>query len=113
VLPRFNRIPIESRITEASTQISAFKTALDAYQINVGAYPKGANGLADLVQKPRDTQGWSGPYLHTDAIPKDPWGDDYVYSCPGKHNPTSYDIFSPGPDRRAGTDDDITNWTLK
>ena len=113
VLPRYGPIPGEARISQASTQISVFKTALDTYQINVGAYPKGVNGLADLIQKPRDVQGWAGPYLHVDAIPKDPWGHDYVYTCPGKHNPTSYDVFSSGPDGRANTEDDITNWTLK
>jgi prepilin-type N-terminal cleavage/methylation domain-containing protein len=71
-------------------------------------YPKGISGLLDLVQKPRDAVNWRGPYL--DNIPKDPWGNDYVYECPGKHNTSSYDVMSVGPDTRSGTDDDIGNW---
>ena len=113
VLPRFTGTTEKARISQATTQISTFKTALNGYEIAVGSYPKGTAGLVDLIQKPRDAQGWSGPYLDTDAIPKDPWNNDYVYTCPGKHNPSSYDIFSAGPDGRPGTDDDITNWTKK
>ena len=51
----------------------------------------------DLIQQPRDAQNWRGPYLQSDSIPKDPWGNDYIYECPGRHNPTSYDISSLGP----------------
>lgn len=101
----------QARLTAAQTQIAAFKTALDAFEVDNGYYPKGRNGLLDLVQQPRDAQNWHGPYL--DNIPKDPWGRDYTYECPGKHNPNSYDISSMGPDGRAGTDDDITNWQTK
>ena len=34
----------------------------------------------------------------------------YNYVVPGKHNPTGYDLYSSGPDRTPGTDDDIGNW---
>ena len=85
----------QARLTAAQTQISNFKTALDAFEVDNGYYPKGKNGLADLLQKPRDAVGWRGPYL--DSIPNDPWGQPYQYDCPGRHNPASYDIFSPGP----------------
>ena len=43
-------------------------------------------------------------------IPLDPWGNPYIYECPGKRNTAGYDLSSMGPDGRAGTDDDITNW---
>ena len=113
VLPKFTGTTQKARVQQAVTQISTFKTALNGYEISVGGYPKGSSGLVDLIQKPRDAQGWSGPYLESDAIPKDPWGNDYIYVCPGKHNPSSYDISSAGPDGRPNTDDDITNWTKK
>ncbi len=97
----------QARETSTRTQIASFKTALDAFEVDNGYYPKGRNGLQDLVAKPRDATNWRGPYL--DNIPKDPWGNDYIYDCPGKHN-TSYDISSMGPDGRANTEDDIMNW---
>jgi len=98
----------QARVTSTQTQIASFKTALDAFEVDNGYYPKGRNGLLDLVQKPRDAVNWRGPYL--ESIPKDPWGNDYIYECPGKHNPSSYDIMSMGPDGRSGSEDDIGNW---
>src|SRR5499425_3362282 len=61
----------QARITAAQTQIANFKTALDAFEVDNGYYPKGKNGLNDLVQPPRDAQSWKGPYLKSD-IPNDP-----------------------------------------
>ena len=113
VLPKFSGVSQRGKVTAAATQISVFKTALDAFEVDMGYYPKGRNGLMDLIQQPRDGANWHGPYLQSDSIPKDPWLNDYLYECPGKHNPSSYDISSAGPDGRFGTDDDICNWTLR
>ena len=113
VLPKFSGTSQRSRVIAAQTQISAFKTALDAFDVDMGCYPKGKNSLIDLMQHPRDAPNWHGPYLQGDRIPKDPWGHDYLYECPGRHNPDSFDLYSVGPDGRAGTEDDICNWTLK
>ena len=114
VLPKFSGTTERGRGAAAQTQIATFKTALDAFEVDVGHYPKGKSGLVDLIAQPRDGgASWHGPYMQSDAIPKDPWGNDYIYECPGKHNPSGYDIQSMGPDGRANTDDDICNWTTK
>src|SRR5262245_41857021 len=110
VVPKFSGRTEQARQTAAQSQIATFGTALDAYEVDNGFYPKGRNGLLDLVQQPRDAQSWKGPYLKGD-VPNDPWGHPYVYECPGKHNPSSYDLMSAGADGRANTDDDLTNWT--
>lgn len=109
VVPKFSGRTEQARITAAQSQIAVFKVALDSFEVDCGFYPKGKNGLQDLVQQPRDSANWRGPYLQQ-AIPNDPWGNAYIYECPGKHNDTSYDLMSPGPDGRTGTDDDISNW---
>ena len=108
VLPRFTNRTKQAQIAATQTQIATFKTALDAYEVDNGYYPKGKNGLMDLIQQPRDAQNWRGPYIQSDSIPKDPWGNDYIYECPGRHNPTSYDLSSPGP---PGENMVIANWT--
>jgi general secretion pathway protein G len=110
VLPRFTNRTKQAQIAAVQTQIATFKTALDAYEVDNGYYPKGKNGLMDLIQQPRDAQNWRGPYLSADAIPKDPWGNDYLYECPGRHNPSSYDVSSLGP---PGDNTVIANWTIK
>jgi len=112
VVPKFSGRTEQARITAAESQIATFGTALDAFEVDVGRYPKGRNGLLDLVTAPRDAQNWRGPYMKND-IPKDPWGQEYVYECPGKNNPSSYDLSSMGPDGRAGSEDDVTNWKRK
>ena len=110
VLPRFTNRTKQAQIAAVQTQIATFKTALDAYEVDNGYYPKGKSGLVDLIQQPRDAQNWRGPYLSSDSIPKDPWIQDYIYECPGRHNPTSYDISSLGP---PGDNMVIGNWTIK
>ena len=110
VLPRFTNRTKQAQVAAAQTQISTFKTALDAFEVDNGYYPKGKNGLQDLVVAPRDAQNWRGPYLQADSVPKDPWNNDYIYECPGRHNPTSYDLSSLGP---PGEDMVIGNWTMQ
>jgi len=109
VVPKMSGRTEQAKDAAARSQISIFNTALDAFEIDNGHYPKGKNGLVELVQSPRDAQNWRGPYLKSD-IPNDPWGHPYIYECPGKHNPSSYDIMSAGPDGNVGGDDDISNW---
>ncbi len=100
----------EARLQAARTQIASFTTALGAFEVDNGFFPKGKNGLMDLVQKPGTAQNW---HQYLDSVPKDPWGNDYVYEYPGRHNPNGFDLSSMGPDGRAGSDDDITNWSGK
>jgi general secretion pathway protein G len=109
VVPKFSGRTEQAREAAARSQLAIFGTALDAFEVDNGFYPKGRNGLQDLVVQPRDAQNWKGPYLKGE-IPNDPWNNAYVYECPGKHNPNHYDLMSAGPDGREGGDDDITNW---
>lgn len=105
VVPKFTGRTEQARITAARTQLSTFQTALSTFELDNGFFPR---SLQDLVVQPRDAQSWKGPYLQGD-IPMDPWQSPYVYVTPGKHS-KDYDLYSIGPDRREGTEDDITNW---
>lgn len=108
VLPKFTGRTEQARITAAQTQISTFRTALDAFEVDTGSYPRGQDGLNQLLVQPADVPNWRGPYLQSD-IPMDPWGHAYVYEFPGKVNANGYDIRSAGPDGQMGTEDDIVN----
>src|SRR6187549_520759 len=73
VLPKFTGRTEQARVTAAQTQISTFGTALDAFEVDTGSYPRGADGLNNLISQPSDVTNWRGPYLKSD-IPLDPWG---------------------------------------
>ena len=107
VIPKIVGRSEQARVTAAHADIyGGIKIALDAFEVDNGYYPK---SLQDLIQQPSNAKNWHGPYL--DKIPMDPWGNNYVYYYPGKHNQSSYDLLSVGPDGKEGTDDDIGNWT--
>ena len=111
VLPKFTGRTEQARITAAVTQISTFGTALDAFEVDTGSYPRGQDGLNQLLVQPPDVPNWRGPYLKSD-IPLDPWGRPYSYEFPGRVNPRGYDIVSMGPDGQAGTADDVVNASI-
>jgi general secretion pathway protein G len=111
VLPKFTGRTEQARVTAAQTQIATFGTALDAFEVDTGSYPRGQDGLAQLISQPSDVTNWRGPYLKSD-IPADPWGHPYIYEFPGRVNASGYDLRSAGPDGQPGTADDIVNATI-
>jgi general secretion pathway protein G len=110
-LPKFTGRTEQARVTAAQTQIASFATALDAFEVDTGRYPRGNDGLNQLLAQPSDVTNWRGPYMKSD-IPMDPWGKPYVYEYPGRVNPTGYDLRSAGPDGQINTGDDILNATI-
>jgi general secretion pathway protein G len=111
VVPKFAGTGERARKQAAAAQLNVFATALDLFEVDNGSYPRGKDGLQALVVKPRDASPAWHQYL--ESVPLDPWQHPYVYECPGKHRPTSYDLMSMGPDGRVGGDDDIVNWEVR
>jgi len=103
----------ESKKTAAQDQIHNYAAALDLYYLDNGILPTTEQGLQSLITPPTSTPvpgNWKGPYLTPPVLRKDPWGHDYIYQNPGTHNPSSYDLSSPGPDGIPGNEDDVGNW---
>ena len=91
----------------------SLKTPLMTYRFQMGSYPSTEEGLAALMVSPANrADRWRGPYLTEGTkIPLlDPWNEPYQYRYPGTHNKDGYDLWSKGPDKTDGTDDDIGNW---
>jgi general secretion pathway protein G len=108
VIPKIAGNSNRARITAAEADVKGgIKSALDTYNVDMGNYPR---SLQDLLVPPGNSTHWHGPYFDPPKLPLDPWGHPYIYYYPGKHNPTSYDLSSMGPDEKEGTDDDIGNW---
>ena len=99
-----------ARITTAKTQIKLLEQALNDYKLDTGKYPDSDEGLQMLVENTANVEKWDGPYIKP-AVPKDPWGNDYNYVCPGEHG--EFDLSSYGADGVEGGEGenaDITNW---
>ena len=95
----------------ARTQIGLFETPLKMYYMEMNSYPSTQHGLQALREAPSDLPNPHKWYTFLEKpIPNDPWGQPYEYQCPGEVNEDSYDIWSLGPDKADGTDDDIGNW---
>jgi general secretion pathway protein G len=104
----------DAQITKAKADISGIESAMKFYRLDNFAYPSSEQGVEALVTKPSDPsiKNWkSGGYL--DAVPKDPWGNPYLYLNPG--NNREIDIYTLGRDGRPGgegLDADLGNWNI-
>ena len=115
IVPRIMGRPEEARRMKARVQMESIETALKLYKLDNGLYPTTEQGLQALVEAP--TVGslpkkWrEGGYLEKGKIPKDPWGNEYIYLSPGLHG--EFDIMSYSADGQPGGEGigaDINSW---
>ena len=115
IIPRIMGRPDEARRAKARMQMESMETSLKLYKLDNGAYPRTEQGLKALVELPTTAplpKNWrKDGYLERGKVPKDPWGNDYVYLSPGAHG--EYDLISYGADGEAGGDGankDVNSW---
>ncbi|MBK5101798.1 MAG: type II secretion system major pseudopilin GspG [Desulfobacteraceae bacterium] len=115
IIPRIMGRPEEARRIKARIQIESIETALKLYKLDNGSYPGTEQGLESLIEPPSVGElprAWrEGGYLEKGRVPKDPWGNDYVYLSPGVHG--ELDLMSYGADGEPGgegKDKDINSW---
>ena len=105
VVPRFAGRSERAKISVAKADVYAnIAAGLDLYELDNGRYP---SDLQALIANPGGLTYWNGPYIKKKAI--DPWGQEYQYRYPSAHD-KDYDLYSLGPDRSAGGDDDVVSW---
>lgn len=116
VVPKLMDRPDAARIAKAKQDIRTLETSINLYKLDNYFYPSTEQGLEALVKKPSgdpQPRNWkSGGYL--DRLPKDPWGNDYLYLYPGVKG--SIDIYTLGADGKPdgeGVGADIGNWNLE
>jgi general secretion pathway protein G len=96
----------QARKITAKTDISTIINALRLYKIDNIRYPTKDQGLDSLIKKPT-TAPIPNNYRnegYLEKLPKDPWGNDYVYVNPGKHQ--EIDVYSVGPNGDSTTIED-------
>lgn len=118
VAPKIMGRPDEARQVKARLDIASLETAIKLYRLDNGMYPGTEQGLQALVAQPETgtlAKKWrKGGYLEKNRVPKDPWGNEYIYLCPGVND--DYDIISYGADGVSGGEDknmDINSWEFE
>jgi general secretion pathway protein G len=108
----------QAKEVQARVQIEGLETALKLYKLDNGVYPTTEQGLQALVESPdaeNVLQNWrKGGYLEKGKVPKDPWGNEFIYLSPGIQG--DYDITSYGADGVPGGEDenkDINSWEIE
>jgi len=110
IVPKLTGRVDEARIETTKLQLKSIKSALEQFKLDNGFYPTTQQGLKALVEKPStppEPKHWK-QYL--EKLPKDAWGNDFIYISPAGERP--YELKSPGPDGIEGTEDDISVWDL-
>jgi len=116
VVPRLLDEPEKARRTKAVVQIKSLEESISLFKLDNGFFPTTEQGLQALVEKPdtgRIPNRWrEGGYMK--KVPKDPWGNEYIYLSPGIHD--NYDIISYAADGEAGGEEgdaDINSWEIE
>ena len=104
----------DAQIEKAKADIRSIDSALKFYRLDNFAYPTTEQGIDALVTKPNDPsiRNWK-PGGYIDRVPKDPWGNPYLYLNPGNNG--EIDVYTLGRDGRPGGDGidaDIGNWNI-
>jgi general secretion pathway protein G len=95
----------ESKVTKAKTDIQTISKSVEQFRMRNSTFPETLDDLLGV-----ETEDDTEPFVYLDKIPKDPWGNDYVYIPDTDHE---YDIVSYGQDGEEGGDGldaDITNY---
>jgi len=118
VAPKIMGRPGEARQVKARLDIQNLESALKLYKLDNGIYPTTEQGLLALVEQPETgtvPKKWKrGGYLEKGKVPKDPWGNDFVYLSPGLKG--DFDIITYGLDGVPGGEEenkDVNNWEIE
>ncbi len=102
VVPRLMSEPDKARVVKAKMQIQNLAVAVKKFKMDNGFYPSTEQGLEALVTKPSigKTPQHYPPHGYISKVPKDPWGNDYIYISPAEH--ADFEIISLGADGKEG-----------
>jgi len=91
-----------ARVTTTKANLKLLQAAVNQFKMDTSRYPSEETGLMELLEKPSDVINYQeGGYLYSTNIPKDAWGNEFVYML----NPESgkpFVIISYGADGKEG-----------
>jgi general secretion pathway protein G len=98
-----NQMRTAARERIAQSTVNDLVGKLDLYQELYGAYPSADEGIEALWACPPSMDPSMYKQIYKKPVGTDPWGNPYQYQIEGD----TVIVFSGGPDRQIGTNDDI------
>jgi general secretion pathway protein G len=94
----------KARVVTTKANLKMLHHAVAQFKMDTGRYPTEEEGLKVLIEQPSDVKGYQpGGYLDSTEVPKDAWGNDFIYvAYPETGKP--YVIISYGADGQEGGD---------
>ncbi|MBA7611044.1 Type II secretion system protein G [subsurface metagenome] len=94
-----------ARVTTTKANLKLLHMSVNQFKMDTGRFPAEEEGLAILIEPPSDVENWQpGGYLETTEIPKDGWGNDFIFELyPESGKP--FVLRSLGADGEEGGED--------
>ena len=92
----------KARVTTTKASLRVLDEAVMQFKMDTSRYPTEEEGLMVLIEPPSDIDNYpEGGFLRTTDLPKDAWGNDFLYiRYPESGKP--YEIISYGADGEEG-----------
>lgn len=130
IIPVLRQTRAKAKTGRAKADISKIESALNLYKMDYGVGPDGssvqliliADGLYTILSADPSNSFLSlstkEPYLKVPSAQTiaatrqlaDPWKTPYWIRPTAVNNPNNFDVFSAGPDKTKGNEDDVNNW---
>ena len=92
----------QARVTTTKANLKVLHSAVTQFRMDTGRLPTEEEGLMALIEQPSDVVRYeTGGYLETTEIPKDGWGNDFIYEL-SPETGKSFVIKSLGADGKEG-----------
>jgi general secretion pathway protein G len=94
-----------ARVTTTKANLKMLHAQVNQFKMDTGRFPTEEEGLMALIEQPSDVVNYEpGGYLETTEIPRDGWGNDFIYEVfPESGKP--FAIKSFGADGEEGGED--------
>ena len=95
----------QARVTTTKANLKILHSSVNQFKMDTNRFPSEEMGLEELLEQPSDVENYEpGGYLETTEIPKDGWGNEFIYELfPESGKP--FVIKSLGADGEEGGED--------
>jgi len=95
----------KAKVTATKANLKMLHNAVIQFKLDTDRFPSEDVGLEELIEQPSDVDNWEpGGYLDTTEIPKDSWGNEFIYERYPESG-KAFVIKSLGADNEEGGED--------